>query len=323
MATSGIYKGVFLDVNSLDKGDLDLTSLKATLPQWSMYEATDPNQVLEHIEDADVVVSNKVVLNADAINAASRLKLICVAATGTNNIDLAAATTNGVSVCNVRGYGTPSVTQHTFMLMLALATHFPRYQKDLAAGHWQRSDEFCLMQHPILELSGKTLAILGYGELGQAVATLGQAFGMNVIVSERPGATPRPGRVSWEQCLTQADVLSLHCLLTPETQHLINQATLSQMKPTALLINTARGGLVDELALLKALESGEIAGAGLDVLSEEPPVNGNLLLEASLDNLIITPHNAWASLEARQRMVNELSQNIERFLAGEVRNQVL
>ncbi len=322
MAISGTYNGVFLDADSLNQNDLSFNDLKSTLPQWRFFKATAASQTIERIREANIIITNKVVIDANCLKSAKHLKLICVAATGTNNVDLKAAADLGIPVCNVTGYGTASVAQHTLMLMLALATNFPAYQADIRAGIWQQSPQFCLMHHPIIELRGKTLGIIGYGELGRAVSELAKAFGMKVLVSNRPGEVPMAERVSWQECISQADILSLHCLLSKKTQHLINQSVLKQMKPSALLINTARGGLIDESALLTALVSGDIAGAALDVLHEEPPVKGSCLLDASLPNLIISPHNAWASREARQRMVTELGKNIHAFINGQNRNLV-
>ena len=268
-----------------------------------------------------VAVTNKVVLDAAALAAATDLQLICVAATGTNNVDLAAAAERGIAVRNVTGYATPTVVEHVFALILSLQR---RLQEQQRAAHeqWSQQSGFCVLDHPTTELAGKTLGILGYGELGRAVADIGRAFGMHILIGQRPGGDDRADRVPLETLLSDSDVLSLHCPLTPETRNLIGAAQLARMRPTALLINTARGGIVDETALLNALRNKQLGGAGIDVLSEEPPRHGNVLLDAQLPNLIITPHVAWASREARQRLVDGVAENIEAFLRGEKRNRV-
>ncbi|GAB4347756.1 MAG: 2-hydroxyacid dehydrogenase [Gammaproteobacteria bacterium] len=314
--------GVFLDRSSLDLGDLDFSRLEATLPDWRFHDKTAPAEVAERIADAAVVVVNKVVLDRQLLSGARNLKLVCVAATGTNNVDLEACRDLGIPVCNITAYGTPSVAQHVMMLILLLATRFPDYQRDLQAGLWQRAEMFCLMHHPIQELSGKVLGIVGYGELGRAVEKLARAFDMEVLLAQRPGGQPQAGRLPLAELLPRVDVLTLHCPLTPETHHLIGASELAAMKRTALLINAARGGIVDEEALADALRNGTIGGAGVDTLSVEPPREGNPLLDPSLPNLIVTPHNAWAAREARQRLTDLLALNIQSFLDGKLRNRV-
>lgn len=313
-------KGVMLDRKSIDNGDIDLTALEAVVPGWTYFDSTTEHEVLPRISDADVIVSNKVKLTKTAIESLRATKLICIAATGTNNVDLDAAAACGIPVANVTGYATPSVVQHVYSLILALATRFKEYQAAIHDGYWQQSAYFCLLDYPVHELAGKTLGIIGYGELGKAVAQVGKAFGMTILISSRKGKTPTAGRVSLERLLKQSDVVSLHCPLTPQTRDLIGERELQAMKPTALLINTARGGVVNEQALADALQRGVIAGAGVDVLTEEPPVHGNPLLNVSLPNLIVTPHIAWASVESRQRVINEVALNISAFLKGEKRN---
>lgn len=308
--------GVFLDRGSLDLGDLDLAPLLDALPALHCHPATAATETAARVRAAEIVISNKVVLDAAVLAAAPALKLICVAATGTNNVDLGAARARGITVCNCRGYGTPSVAQHTLTLMLALATRLPDYQRAVATGRWQQATQFCLLDFPIRELAGKTLGIIGQGELGGAVAQLAEALGMRVLRAARPGQPSAGGRVALAELLPQVDVLSLHCPLTAETRNLIGAAELALMKPDALLINTARGGLVDEAALAAALRAGRLGGAAFDVLTEEPPVHGNPLLAPDLPNLIVTPHNAWGSRESRQRMVGQLAENIRAFVAG-------
>ena len=310
--------GVILDAASLGQ-DLDLSPLLNSAPSWRVYNDTPAALVGERIHAANIVLTNKVNLSAADMQNASNLKFISVMATGTNNIDLRAAQSQNIVVSNAVGYATPSVVQHTLTLILALATRLNLYHRDVQAGKWQQSKTFCLLDHPIMELSGKTLGIVGFGELGSQVARVAESFGMLIKVAQRPGYQHSDvelgyPRLALEQLLPQVDILSLHCPLVPETDHLINQETLRLMKPSALLINTARGGLVDSTALLAALSSGQIAGAGIDVLPTEPPGKGEPLLSASLDNLIITPHTAWAALESRQRLLIQVCENVEGFL---------
>lgn len=317
---------VLLDRGALDLGDLDFATLERAHPPWRSYDATAPTDTAARIANADIVISNKVWLGDAEMAAAPGLRLICVCATGTNNVDLAAAHRRGIAVCNVRGYATPAVVQHTYALMLALATRLPDYQQAVRQGRWSQSNQFCLLDYPISELSGKTLGIVGYGVLGRGVATVGQALGMKVSIAQLPHRPARmdsrPLRVPWDLFLSQVDVLSLHCPLTAQTHHLIDASTLARMKQGALLINTARGGLIDETALVAALSNGHLGGAGLDVLSLEPPPTDHPLLASDIPRLIITPHIAWGSRESRQRLVDEVVRNIAAFEAGEVRNGV-
>ena len=315
-------RGVFLDVDTLDRSDLDLRSLFATLPEWMPYPGTTAAEVNRRIRDADVVVSNKVLLDRDTLLAAEHLKLVCITATGTNNIDLETACARNISVCNVSGYATPSVVEHVFAQLLILNRQLYAYRDAVSQGRWQQADGFCLLDFPIRELNGLTLGIIGYGELGKAVARMGEAFGMQVLVAERADATPRPGRVPLQTLLAESHAVSLHCPLTAATRNLIGAAEIGLMRRDAVLINTARGGIVDEAALLHALQTGRIAGAAIDVLSEEPPRHGNPLLEAALPNLVVTPHIAWASINARQRLIDEITRNIQAWLAGSARNLV-
>jgi len=324
-------KGVFLDSDSIAPQDLDLTGLTQLLDDWCFYPTTQAEDSLSRIVDADVVISNKIPLNARLIAAAKRLKLIQVAATGTNNIDLAAARKAGIAVSNVKGYSTMSVAQHTMMLILALATRLLSYHKDVENGVWAQNHFFCLLGHPITELAGKNLVIIGYGEIGEAVAKAAEGLGMNVLIAEsfrESSSQPKQasGAVSrkpLEKLLPLADVVSLHCPLTERTRHLISAEQLAQMKSSAFLINVSRGGLVDETALIAALTAQQIGGAGVDVLSEEPPVSGNPLLSSALPNLLVTPHCAWGSQQARQRLVDEMAQNLEAFLSGTARNRLI
>ena len=309
-------QGVFLDKDSLDLGDIDFSGLESQLSDLRYFPVTAPAQVAERIRDAEVVISNKIRVGAAAMRMAKNLKLICVAATGVNNIDLKAAAEQGITVCNSRGYGTASVVQHVFSLILALTTRLADYRQAVTAGRWQQTELFCVLL-PNSELAGKTLGIVGYGELGQGVANIARAFGMKVLIAQRPGIEAINGeRVPLAILLPQVDVLSLHCPLNPQTRGLIGAEQLALMRPHALLINTARGGIVDEAALAQALRERVLGGAGVDVLTEEPPVNGNPLLAADIPNLIVTPHCAWGSVESRQRIVQQLVENIRSYLNG-------
>lgn len=314
-------RGVFLDVATLHPQDLDLSALRATLPRWDMHDHSSVADGPRHLEDAVIAVTNKFVIDAALMARAPRLKLICVAATGTNNVDLGAAAERGIVVSNVTGYATPSVVEHVFGMILTLQRRLAE-QQYAAHSLWAHQRDFSVLDYPTAELHGKTLGIVGHGELGRAVAAVGSAFGMQVLIAQRPGGDDRDGRVPLDELLRAADVLSLHCPLTVTTRGLIGARELSLMKPTALLINTARGGIVDESALMHALRSNLLGGAGIDVLSEEPPRHGNPLLLHKLPNLIVTPHVAWASREARQRLVDRVVENIRAFLAGQPRNRV-
>ncbi|HLT14700.1 MAG TPA: D-2-hydroxyacid dehydrogenase [Marinobacter sp.] len=306
-------KAVFLDALTLGT-DVDLSPIEQVTGGLTCFERTLPEQVLERIRGFDTVLVNKVVLGREHFEACPELRTIAVVATGLNNIDLPAAREYGIRVMNVTNYGRSTVAQHTMALILALATRLLDYNRDARNGTWGKSDMFCLMGHPIMELEGKTLGIVGYGDLGQGVAERAKAFGMNIVLGCRPGQAPGEvdgyPRIALDELLAQADVLSLHCLLTDETRNMIGERELRLMKPTALLVNTSRGGLVNEEALADALRSGEIAGAGFDVLTEEPPRNGNPLLAEDIPNLVVTPHSAWASREARQRIVGITARNL-------------
>lgn len=306
-------KAVFLDAKTLGD-DVDLSPIESVTGGLEKYERTAPDEVLERIRGFDTVLVNKVVLSREHFEACPELKTVAVVATGLNNIDLAAAKDHGIKVMNVTNYGRSTVAQHTMALMLALATRLLDYSRDVQAGRWAKSDMFCLMDHPIMELEGRTLGIVGYGDLGEGVAERAAAFGMRILLGARPGQKAGEvdgySRIPLDELLPQVDVLSLHCLLTDETRDLIGARELKMMKPDALLINTSRGGLVNEQALADALRAGEIGGAGFDVLTEEPPRNGNPLLADDIPNLIITPHSAWASREARQRIVGITAANL-------------
>jgi glycerate dehydrogenase len=249
--------------------------------------------------------------------------MIAVAATGTDNVDLDWCRAHGVMVSNIRGYAAHTVPEHVLMLALALRRNVMDYTRDVREGRWQRAPMFCFFDHTIRDLHGATLGIVGRGSIGQGVARLAEAFGMRVLWAERKGAEKvSPARTAFADLLRQSDVVSLHCPLNAETRGLVGEIELRLMKPEAVLINTARGGLVDEAALARALAEGWIAGAGVDVLSEEPPRQGNPLLTPGLPNLILTPHVAWASAAAMQGLLDQLSENIEAFARGEPRNRV-
>ncbi|MGE8684346.1 MAG: 2-hydroxyacid dehydrogenase [Acinetobacter sp.] len=315
-------KAVFLDYESLDKKDLDFSALHAQFDELILYPATTAAEVDARIQNVDVIISNKVQIQADHMRNNPQLKLILISATGTNNVDLVQAREQGIVVCNCQGYGTAAVAQHTLMLMLNLATSFRQYDRAVQQGEWNKSNQFCLMDFPIVELSGKTLGIVGYGELGKAVAHLAQAFGMKIMIGALPNRPMAAERVAFAEMLPQVDFLSLHCPLTEDTRDLLDGAALAQMKPSAFVINCARGGIVNEPALANALRSGQIAGAATDVLTVEPPKDGNVLLDSSIPNLIITPHSAWGSVDARQRIVQQVVENVEAFKVGLVIRQV-
>ena len=306
-------KAVFLDADTLGN-DVDLSPIEAVTGEMVKHPRTSPEQVQERIRGFDTVLVNKVVLSREHFEACPELKTVAVVATGLNNIDKDAAKDYSVTVMNVTNYGRSTVAQHTMALILALATRLVDYDRDVRAGRWGQSSMFCLMDHPIMELEGRTLGVVGYGDLGQGVVERAKAFGMNIVLGARPGqATGEVDgypRIPLDELLPKVDVLSLHCLLTDDTRNMIGARELKMMKKEALLINTSRGGLVDEQALADALRAGTIGGAGFDVLTEEPPRNGNALLADDIPNLIVTPHSAWASREARQRIVEITASNL-------------
>lgn len=318
-------KGVFLDFDTISvDDDVDIRQMRE-LPDidWTFHGATRPDELAGRVDGCEIAVVNKVVLDADELaRAAGTLKLVVIAATGTNNVNLEAAGRHGITVCNVRGYGTPSVVQHVYALILALTTQLPRYVQAVAHGRWQRHSQFCILDYPIRELNGLDLGIVGYGTLGQGVAAVAPALGLNVLVAQRPGGEPQAGRIPLGELLPRVDILSLHCPLTDDTRDLIGRRQLQAMKHDAVLINTARGGIVNEAQLVEALRAGEIGGAAFDVLTAEPPNNGNVLLDAALPNLIVTPHIAWASRESRQRVIDIVAGNIQAYLAGSPINVV-
>lgn len=311
----------------LEGGSLIADLRRPALPhEWIEYDATPAGQVVERLRGADIAIVNKAPLTAAAVDALPDLKMIAVSATGTNNIDLDACRKRGIVVSNVRGYAEHTVPEHVIALLLALSRQLFAWRDSLLAGRWQASAQFCLFDHPIRDLHGSTLGIVGGGSLGSGVARLAEAFGMRVWRAERRGATVvRPGYLPFAEVLAEADAISLHCPLNADTAGLIGEAELRAMKPSALLINTARGGIVDEAALLRALREGWIAGAGFDVLAEEPPALGHPLLDPALlaqPNFILTPHVAWSSRPAMQVLADRLIDNIEAYARGEPINRV-
>ena len=316
------HHGVILDEASFTRGDLDLSALLDQLDSWERYAVSSKSEVYERAKDATVIVLNKVEINAALIESLPNLALILLTATGTNHVDLVACRQHNISVCNVTNYGTASVAQHVFGLMLALSTNLRAYADEAASGGWSVNSQLTSLSYPITELEGKTLGIVGYGALAKGVETLALAFGMKILIAQRPKGKPQPGRLALTELLPKVDVLSLHCPLVPETYHLINAQAFKAMKSSAVLINTARGGVVDNAALADALIEGEIAGAGIDVLEQEPPTVDHPLLQTRVPNLILTPHIAWAAVQARQRLLDKVADNLQNWLSGKPSNDV-
>ncbi|WP_286234841.1 D-2-hydroxyacid dehydrogenase [Thalassotalea sediminis] len=315
-------KCVFLDRKTF-VDEVSTSSISQQVTALTSYDYTNESDVIARCKDADVVITNKVKLTREILTLLPKLKLICVAATGVNNIDVTAAINLGIAVTNVSGYSAPSVSQYVFSQLLNYFSHPVSHQKNVEQGLWQKSQSFCVHGCGSKELAGKKIAIIGFGCLGQKVANIAQAFDMHVIIAERPNAeTIRPNRMAFETALKQADIVSLHCPLTSETQDLINKDTLALMKPSALLINTARGGIINEKDLFTALTQDQIAGAILDVLQDEPPSIDNTLLKNQPNNLKITAHIAWASIEAQQRLLNLIAVNIADFKQGKETNRI-
>ncbi len=312
-------KSVFLDLESL--GDLSLTALENECDSLEYYQTSGPEEVQARIAGAELLIINKAKINKSHFENTPSLRLICVVATGTDVVDLEAAKEYGVAVCNCQAYGTASVVQHVFSLILALQTNLLSYHHAIRDGRWQKSTQFCFLDYPIAELQGKTLGIVGYGTLGKGVGKIAEAFGMKLLLARRPGGAPDE-RLPLTEILPLVDVLTLHCPLNDATRNIIDAQALKQMKPTATLINAGRGGLVDEEALLNSLINGEIGGAAVDVLTTEPPTHSNPLLDARLPNLIVTPHIAWASKEARETILLQTVENIQAFKQGAPTRQV-
>lgn len=306
---------VILDGYTLNPGDLDWAPL-AALGDLTVYDRTPADRIAERAAGADILLTNKVPLTGETIAALPALRCIGVLATGYNVIDTAAAKARGIPVCNVPGYGTAAVAQHVFALLLELTQRTGLHSDTVRAGEWSRSPDWCYWRTPLVELSGLTIGIIGYGLIGQAVARIAQAFGMNVLAATRTPRAPEHGIAftTVDAVFREADVVSLHCPLTPETQGLVNAARLATMKPSAFLINTGRGPLIVEQDLADALRAGVLAGAGLDVLSTEPPAADNPLLTAP--HCLITPHLAWAARASRERLLHTVAENVRAFLAG-------
>jgi len=291
--------------------------------EWIEYGESAQSQIIERLQGATVAISNKLALREAELSQLPNLKLIAIAATGFDNIDLDYCRQRGIVVCNVRGYAANSVSEHVLMLILALRRNLLAYREDVRRGNWQHSKQFCLFTHPLEDLRGSTLGIVGYGSIGKAVAQLAESIGMKILISEHKNASKaREGRTPFDETLRRSDVLTLHCPLTEKSRNMFGRSEFDLMKRNALLINTARGGLVEEASLIEALQNGNIAGAGFDVLSEEPPRKGDALLALDLPNFIVTPHVAWASNEAMQVLADQLIDNIEGFIRGQPRNLV-
>jgi glycerate dehydrogenase len=318
-------KAVFLDYSTMGPG-LDMSPLSEIFPELEIFDATHDDQIAARIRDAEFVFANKIKLDDELLAAAEKLRFIGLTATGTDNINLESAQRHGIAVCNIRGYCTRSVTEHVFGLLLSLTHNLHRYAASVRDGAWQQAPDFCMLTFPMQELSTMTMGIVGYGQLGQAVAHIAREFGMEVIVSVRPGKdgdAANDDRVSFDELLQRSDVISLHCPLTDQTRGLFSADAFRKMKSTAILINTARGALIVSAALADALASGEIGAAAVDVLPHEPPVRGNPLLDYRGDNLLITPHIAWGTLQARQDAVQEVAENVSAYLTGKQRNRVV
>lgn len=316
-------KAVFLDYATMGP-DLDLTPLHSLFETLELFDDTRPADIAARINDVEFVFTNKIRLNDVLLGNASKLRFIGLTATGTDNIDLATAARHGIAVANIRDYCTQSVVEHVMGCLLMLCHSLDRYQQTVRSGAWQTATSFCMLEHPIRELSGMTLGIVGYGALGQGVARAAAALGMKVLVSARPdSADVAADRVPFTELLPRADVISLHCPLTDATRGLFSADNIARMRNNAILINTARGALVDSAALVAALQSGRLFGAAIDVLANEPPVAGDPLLDYRGENLIITPHIAWGTERARQNAIDELAANAAAFIAGQSRHRIV
>ncbi|MGI8725825.1 MAG: D-2-hydroxyacid dehydrogenase [Methyloceanibacter sp.] len=305
----------------LDRESVDANVRRPNFPHtYKEYDSTwTPEEIVDRLKDATIAIINKVPMRADTLKQLPKLKLIAVAATGTDVVDKAYCKQHGITVVNIRNYAFNTVPEHVIALIFALRRNLLTYVKDVANGVWNKSSQFCFLTHPIRDIAGSTLGIVGYGALGKSIGKRAEALGMNVLPYD---VMPQPGLVDFETILKESDIITLHVPLTPETKNMIGAKELKMMKPTAILINTARGGLVDEAALAAALKDGTIAGAGFDVLTVEPPKEGNILIDESIPNLIVTPHVAWASKEAMQILSDQLIDNIEAFVAGKPQNVV-
>jgi glycerate dehydrogenase len=309
------------DIVFLDRATIGVNVREPKFPHtYKEYQETLPEEVVERVGGAEIAIINKVPMRAPNLQKLPNLKLIAVAATGTDCVDKAYCKAHGITVSNIRNYAVNTVPEHTLALIFALRRSLIPYVLDVRRGKWQTINQFCYFDHPIHDITGSTLGLIGYGALGKSVAARASAFGMKVIATD---VFDFEGKVDLDTILRESDIISLHCPLTDGTRNMISAAEFKKMKKDAILINTARGGLVDEKALVEALQNGEIGGAGFDVLSVEPPKNGNVLLDANLPNLIVTPHVAWASVEAMTALSNQLVDNIEAWVAGKPQNVVL
>jgi len=314
--TTPFMHAVFLDFDRASCTDLNLSPLTDVMPALRFYDQTSPEQLLDRIHDADIILLDQCPLPRAALLCARKLKLIALAATGYNHVDVATAAERGIAVCNVRDYCTQGLMQHVWSMILGLTHHLRDYQRVATDGRWSSGVPINVQTYPIRELAGRTLGVVGWGTLGRAVAKTGECFGMNVVIASRPGAPATDDRLDLKALLAVADVVSLHCPLNDDTRGMIGAAELALMKPDAVLINTARGALIDSAALAAALKAGRLGGAGIDVLPQEPPVDGDPLLDPTIPNLLITPHVAWAAREARQRSLDQLAANVGDFLTG-------
>lgn len=315
-------KAVFLDTDTIGQA-ISLEPLKKLPLKWTFYPSTSPKEINSHIQDATIAVTNKVAFTKETLEKAHSLKLIAVAATGYNIIDIDAARKKGITVCNVPAYSTPIVIQHTWAFLLALFSSLYPYVKATEEGRWQKSPQFCFLDYPIFEIQGKVLGIVGYGHIGKAVAKIATAFGMQVVIAQHSDpAKTIPGALPLKDVLQKSDAITFHTPLNAATKNLITTKELDLMKPSAFLVNVARGGVVNEADLADALKQGKIAGAALDVLSTEPPPKDHPLLQPDVPNLILTPHIAWASVEARGRLLSGIVENISSFLHGNPKNMV-
>lgn len=315
-----MHKIVFLDADSII-ADIRPPAFEH---HWESYSATSADQTVLRLKGATVAITNKVLLDRKTLEQLPELRMVAVAATGINNVDTACCRERGIVVSNIRDYSIHTVPEHVFMMLLALRRNLPAFREDVRNGAWQKSTQFCLFTHPVRDLHDTTLGIVGHGAIGKALHQIALAFGMHVLIAEHKGAASiRSGYTEFDTVLRQSDVISLHLPLNAQTRHLIAEREFKLMRPGALLINTARGGLVDETALYDALLTGRIAGAGFDVLEKEPPTSGNPLLDINLPNFILTPHIAWSGRAAMQILADQLVANIEAWVAGTPQNRVV
>ena len=318
-------KAVFLDFATVGSGEVDVSPLRRVTRDLEVFDYTEAHEVAERVAGAAFVYINKVRMTREIIESGDALRFIGLLATGVDNVDLDAARENGIAVCNIRAYCTNSVVEHVFAALLQLSHSTHLYHDSVRRGDWQNAVNFCMLGYPIREISAMTIGIVGYGNLGRGVEKIARAFGMKVMIARRARTegSPGDGRHDLDDVLENCDVLTLHCPLTDATRGLIGKRELALMKPSAILINTARGALVDSTALVHALQSGDIAAAAIDVLATEPPVDGDPILDYKGDNLLVTPHVAWATVEARQNAVDQLAEAAASFLDGGDMNRVV